>query len=1311
MSYHTVILYGIAGLALLAGLYLSLLHSFIFFHSIAEMLSIIVAFSISIIFWNARHLIRNTYISVVGISFGFIALLDLLHLLSYRGMNIFVGFDSNLPTQLWIAGRYMQATALLAAPLLVRKRLNENRIFFVCLAITTVLLVSIFSNVFPDCYVEGQGQTAFKIWSEYLICAMLAGAAWLLLTKRSLFKPLVVHLLVSAIVLNILSELTFTSYIGVYDVANVVGHILKIASSLLIYKALVETSLRDPYQILFKELTDSGERYRELVQILPAAMCMYDKQGRITFYNDQALRIWGMAPAPDDSKQLFLNSLRLQRLDGTPLPSNHTPVAAALRDAVSFRNEELVIERLDGSRVFISVNVDPLYDTAGNVRGAISVFLDITERKQAEKNAENLARFPQEDPNPVIRLGGDGSILYANQPSGVLLDYWESGVGRKAPSGLREQACLALTSGEVVQNEVEIAHATYALTLAPVVSEDYVNVYGMDITERKQAEKELRLSRADLNLAQKVAHVGSWRLDIHAKRLVWSDETYRMFGVPQGTPLSYESFSERIHPDDRALVEDCWMAALRGEPYEVEHRIVVNGEVKWVRELATLEFNAHGGLAGSFGTVQDITSLKRHELKLERLAQEQSGLADAARRLSMADSMQEITAVVSSAARSLAQADGATFVLLEGDKCHYVDEDAVSPLWKGERFAKSECISGWVIENKESAFVGNVYADPRIPIELYRDTFVQSLISVPVRPEAPLGAIGVYWAVKAEQQAKTVQLIQSLADLASVAMENVNLYERLLRSNQMYKEQKELAEAANNAKSVFLANMSHEIRTPLTGMMGMTDLLLDNLNGEKNIEYVQHMRRAGEALRFIIDDILDLSKIEAGKMEMEPKAIHLGESIRQCLALYEPMAREKELDWRVEFHSDLSTYVLVDEAKLHQVLRNLVSNAIKFTESGEVAVSAEYFNGTGEGTLTISVQDTGIGIPQDRTHELFQEFTQLDSSYHKAHGGTGLGLAISKRLVGLMGGGIYLESETGKGTVFTMTIPAPETDAPEHPVSDFREANSCQSLRLLVAEDNPLNQYLVRELLERAGCRFSLVENGELVLQRLEKEAGHYDLVLMDINMPGLDGVQTTKRIRDSGKSYANIPIIALTAYAMPEERQRFMEAGMDGYLAKPFTVHQLLEVIRALPSGRIAESAHFMDAMPPSPEQEAPSSAELPESQPKEQSLLDEPYLRAFHENSDDLATLVAMLEADYPEKLKSMRRLLQEKKYLETADAAHSFASGFGALGMRHVAQESLRLERLLRAGDISGAVILLANLHDAIEKSFAAVKEWSR
>ncbi|TVM19279.1 hypothetical protein DPQ33_02655 [Oceanidesulfovibrio indonesiensis] len=1316
ISYQSVILYGVAAFALFAGLYISLRHSFLLFHSVAEMLSIVVAFSISLIYWNARHIIRNTYISVVGIAFGFIALVDLLHLLSYKGMNIFVGYDADLPTQLWIAGRYMQAAALLAAPLLIRRRLNENGVFFVWLIVTTVLFMSIFGDVFPACYVEGQGQTPFKIWSEYLICAMLAGAVWVLLKRRSLFKPLVVRLLVWAIALNIVSELAFTSYIGVYDIANVLGHILKIGSSLLIYKALVETSLRDPYQVLFKELTDSEERYRELVEVLPAAMCTYDSNGAMTFYNDQAVRIWGRSPESDAAGAL-LPGFALRRLDGAPLPEDQAPVGLALRTGTSCRNEELIVERPDGSQAFISANVNPLHDADGKIRGAIAVFLEITERKQAEKKVGILARFPQENPNPVMRFAGNGSLLYANEPSGSLLDHWGARVGRPGPPWLHEQVKLALHQGEVLMTEIEIGNATYALSLAPVMDEGYVNIYGMDITERKKAVEELRISRADLNLAQKVAHVGSWRLDVRQNRLEWSEETYRMFGMSPGTPLSYESFLERVHPEDRALVEKRWEEALRGEPYEVEHRIVADGEVKWVRELATLEFDAHGDLVGGFGTVQDITSLKRHELQLERLAYEQSGLAEAARQLSMADSMQEITAVVCRAARRLADADGATFVLMEEDMCHYVDEDAVSPLWKGKRFARSACISGWVMENKEPAVIGNVYVDPRIPIEPYKVTFVQSLVVAPVRPEAPLAAIGVYWAERGEPRPETVQLIQSIADLASVAMQNVNLYERLRRSNRMYKEQKELAEAANNAKSEFLANMSHEIRTPLTGMLGMTDLLLDNLKGEKNIEYAQHMKLAGEALRAIIDDILDLSKIEAGKMELELVAVRLSESIGQCLALYEPMAREKDLGWRVEYPKSLPDYVLVDESKLHQVLRNLVSNAIKFTDSGEVAVLAEYLNrnGNGNGMLQISVQDTGIGIPQDRTHELYQEFTQLDSSYHKAHGGTGLGLAISKRLVELMGGDIELESEPGSGTMFTITVPAPKTDAPAHPPLDFFEASGCRSLRLLVAEDNPVNQYLVRELLDRAGCDFTLAENGAIVLERLEEDEAGYDLVLMDINMPGLDGVQTTRRIRESGKAYATIPIIALTAYAMPEERQRFMDAGMDGYLAKPFTVQQLLAVISEMPTGRIAGRPRPDEApgtacrggASPTVEQASVSAPEKGED-----GVLDEAHLRqVFRENAEDLHELVAMLEAEHPEQLKSMRRLLQEGRHQETADMAHSIASGFGAVGLRHAAGESLRLERLLRAGDISDAVILLAALHDTVDHSFTAVKDWIR
>ncbi|TVM19277.1 hypothetical protein DPQ33_02645 [Oceanidesulfovibrio indonesiensis] len=520
---------------------------------------------------------------------------------------------------------------------------------------------------------------------------------------------------------------------------------------------------------------------------------------------------------------------------------------------------------------------------------------------------------------------------------------------------------------------------------------------------------------------------------------------------------------------------------------------------------------------------------------------------------------------------------------------------------------------------------------------------------------------------------------------------------------------KQEADRASQAKSEFLANMSHEIRTPLTGLLGMTDLLLDSLKIEKNIEYVRYMKRAGEALRIIIDDVLDLSKIEAGRMEFKPAPVKITESVRQAVALFEPMAREKGLDWTISLAPDLPEVVSIDEPKLHQVLRNLVSNAIKFTERGGITVEVKHAEAAGQGELRIEVRDTGVGIPEARRHELFQEFTQLDSSYQKIHGGTGLGLAISKQLVELMGGWISFKSEHGVGSTFIATIPAPEAALLETAYGDCMDIQGCEHLRILAAEDNPINQFLIREMLSQAGCSFTLVENGQKVLEELEQAPEPYDLVLMDINMPELNGMQTTKLIRESGKPYADVTVIALTAYAMPEERERFLACGLDGYLAKPFTIRQLLAALNELPCNRILarlQGVHGGETAAGKPVEEAAR----PERQEKN-AVLDQAYLvDHFDGNRDGLLALIELVEEDTPGQLEALQGFLDRQHWAEAADQAHYMAGGFRTVGLLHVADECLRLEQLLRDNSIDAAERICAMLEAKIEESIDAVRQWA-
>lgn len=365
------------------------------------------------------------------------------------------------------------------------------------------------------------------------------------------------------------------------------------------------------------------------------------------------------------------------------------------------------------------------------------------------------------------------------------------------------------------------------------------------------------------------------------------------------------------------------------------------------------------------------------------------------------------------------------------------------------------------------------------------------------------------------------------------------------------------AEAAAEAKSEFLANMSHEIRTPLNGVLGLSSLLEDKTLPESVCEVAKLVRTSGEMLRRVLDDVLDFSKIESGKLELEKEPFSLRESLEWSLGIYRKAALDKGLELRLEIDDIVPEHVAGDATRLRQVMTNLISNAIKFTEHGSIKISvavAEQANEPETPFLSFAVTDTGIGIPADRIGRLFQSFSQVDASTSRRFGGTGLGLAICKRLVEMMGGEITAQSSPGVGTTLSFRIPVGIAALKESPSSSG--GTFAAPKRVLVVEDNVINRVVIQRMLEKMGHRVELVTDGGTAIQRVLETA--YDLLLMDVNMPGLDGLQTTRQIRGLPTHHANVPIIAFTASAMMNDRRNCLEAGMNDYLTKPISMEAL---------------------------------------------------------------------------------------------------------------------------------------------------------
>ena len=1013
----------IAGILILFGLYLSSLYNFLLFHTLAEVFSIVVACGIFMIAWNSRRILDNNYLLFIGIAFLFIGVLDLVHTLAYKGMNVFQGYETNLPTQLWIATRYMESLSLLIAPLfLLGQRLRANLVLMAYALTTSLVLGSVFYwHIFPACFVEGVGLTSFKKVSEYVISIILIGAIAVLFQKRKEFDKRVFRMLVASIALTIASELAFTFYIHAYGFSNLVGHYFKIISFYLIYKAIIETGLMRPYDLLFRNLKQGEDAFRE--SEAQKAAILDGITNNLAFVNGNLEILWANKTAADSVNRTVDEMIGRKCYElwaDSDSPCDDCPTIKAFETK---RTEQTIIHTPD-ERVWEEKG-EPVFDGKGRLIGVLEIAHDITARARAEEalresekrlieaqHIANMGDFTWDvETGEVTWSDGLFDLLQYDKSEGI--DYARVNEEIHHPDDLERVTqwlndCIASGKAELTPNEYRLVrkdgNILYVRTLGVIEREvgKPAKVFAtiQDITERKQMEGEIRESEEKIRVLYNNSPDMSASVSPHDASILQCNET-----LLNKTGYSREEVIGS--PIFKMYHNDCMAEVKKTFQEFVETGVIRDRELTLKRKDGSkidvsLNVNAIRGQAGekiySMSSWRDITERKQAELELIKAKHK----AEEGEKRFRAFIEQSPVAI------ALFNLDGTGMYANQ----KYLNVLGLKSLGDFIGRPAHEYFAPQFREESKERSRRRLLGLP-VPVEFESIALHSDGSEFPM--QVAVGAIKL-----SAGETVNISFIANISDrrqAEEALRESEEKYRKLSGElEQSVQKRTTQLEAANKELESFAYSVSHDLRAPLRGIDGFSQALLEDCEerlNEEGKDYLARIRLAAQRMEHLIDDLLRLSRLT--RAELRHEAVNLSKAAEEILKELRESAPEREL--KIEITPNLNTRG--DRYLLRVALENLLSNAWKFTSSqarARIEFGVEKF----EGENVYFVRDDGVGFDMTYADKLFGAFQRLHGTTEFP--GSGIGLATVQRIIHRHEGRIWAKSEVGKGSTFYFTL-------------------------------------------------------------------------------------------------------------------------------------------------------------------------------------------------------------------------------------------------------------------------------------------------